>query len=73
MMSNLEAGVRELIEEITGAVPSDGLAPLDLSPDALEEIITELEERFGCKVEARDVNSQNFRSVSSIVAFIKQP
>ena len=70
-MTNLEAGVRELIEEFLGEAPADALAPLDLSSLTLVEIVTELEERFGLTVAAADVNPQNFRSLSSITAYVQ--
>ncbi len=69
-MTNVEAGVRELIEEFLGEAPADALAPLELSSLVLVELITELEERFGLTVKAEDVNPKNFRSISSITAYI---
>jgi len=71
IVTNLEAGVRELIEEFLGEAPADALAPLDLSSLTLVEIVTELEERFGLTVAAADVNPQNFRSLSSITAYVQ--
>jgi acyl carrier protein len=69
-MTNIEAGVRELIEEFLGEAPADALAPLELASLTLVEIVTELEERFGLTVNASDVNPQNFRSISSITAYV---
>jgi len=71
-MTNLEAGVRELIEEFLGEAPADALAPLELPSLTLVEVVTELEERFGLTVAAADVNPQNFRSISAIAAYVQR-
>ena len=46
--------------------------PLELSSLTLVEVVTELEERFGLTVAAADVSPQNFRSISSITAYIER-
>ena len=67
-MTVLEQGVRELLEEFID-VPADAFAQLHLEALTIEEILQELSERFAVKV-PDEHNPENFRSVSSIVAFV---
>ncbi|MCC6808271.1 MAG: hypothetical protein IT381_12685 [Deltaproteobacteria bacterium] len=68
-MGNTEAGVRELLEELIDVVPEDALAPLDLS-EVLDDVVTELEERFGITLTAP--TKEQLRSVSAITALVGQ-
>jgi len=70
-MTVLEQGVRELLEEFID-VPSDAFAPLALASLTLVEVVQELEERFGVAIKALDVVPENFRTISSIVAFVNK-
>ncbi len=67
MIGNIEAGVRELLEEFLEAVPGDPLATLTLG-EVAEDIALELEERFGIGA----VNAADLRSVSAIVALVQK-
>lgn len=69
-IGNLEAGVRELIEEIAGHVPADPLEKFTLTDDLAEELVLELEERFGKPVPA--ALAPQLRSVAAIAAFLSQ-
>jgi hypothetical protein len=65
MIGNVEAGVRELLEEFMDVVPADPLAPLDLK-EHRDDLVLELEERFGVSVAA----GAELRSISAITALV---
>lgn len=69
MIGNIEAGVRELLEELIDVVPGDPLAPIDLGEQA-DDVVQELEERFG--IALNDVAATELRSVSAITALVKR-
>jgi hypothetical protein len=68
MIGNIEAGVRELLEDFLNEVPGDPLAPLQLD-EHKDDIVIELEERFGISLGAEE---PDLRSVSAIVALVTQ-
>jgi hypothetical protein len=67
MIGNIEAGVRELLEEFLDTIPADPLATLTLG-EVAEEIALELEERFGIGA----VNPAELRTISAIVALVQK-
>lgn len=69
MIGNIEAGVRELLEELIDVVPGDPLAPVELG-ELHDDVVQELEERFGITI--GKIAPAELRSVSAIVALVRR-